>query len=103
MRSHFGRSFEREIVTCKYIFDVSRIDTTLGNPLWLFSPLHGWDGEYGNYRDWLRSYFKSDLNLLQRLGIAIQSLDLNRLPTLSGDFKHELQEILEQLRPKGRE
>lgn len=87
---------------CKYVFDVSRIDTTPGNPLSPFSPPHGWAGEHGSYRDWLRTRFKSDPNLRQRLGIAARSLNLNRPLAISGDFKHELLEILEQLRQKGR-
>lgn len=102
MRSRTGLYFEREVVTCKYVFDASRIDTSPGNPISPFSPPHGWDGEFGSYRDWLRTRFKSDPNLRQRLGIAVRSLNLNRQLTISGDFKIELQEILEQLRQKGR-
>jgi len=102
MRLLFGLCFEREVVMCKYIFDASRIDTTPGNSLSPFSPPHGWDSGTEHYRDWLRTRFKSDPNLRQRLGIAVRSLNLNRQLTISGDFKIELQEILEQLRQKGR-
>lgn len=87
---------------CQCVFDASRIDTSPGNPLSPFSPPHGWDGEYGYYRDWLRSRYKTDPNLRQRLGIATRSLNLNRPLTISGDFEAELHEILEQISHKGR-
>lgn len=95
MRSHFGLLFEREVVMCKYVFDASRIDTSPGNPLSPFSPPHGWDGEFGSYRDWLRTRFKSDPNLRQRLGIAVRAKSLNRNIHVFGTFRTELLEIVD--------
>lgn len=84
----------------KYVFDANRIDTTPGNPLSPFSPPHGWDSEFRSYRDWLRSRFKPDPNLRQRLGLAVRSLNLNRPVEITGEFQNDLMAILQSMQKK---
>ena len=87
---------------CQYVFDASRIDTSPGNPLSPFSPPHGWEGGKEHYRDWLRSEFRVNPNLRQRLGIAVRARSLNRDLHIVGSFSAELMEIIETFKQKGR-
>lgn len=86
----------------QYVFDASRIDTSPGNPLSPFSPPHGWEGGKEHYRDWLRSEFRVNPNLGQRLGIAVRARSLNREINVFGRFIMELLEIIETFGQKGR-
>lgn len=70
----------------RYVFNAYCLDTTPGNLSSPFSPPQGWNGDDGEYIKWLRSKFKVDPELRQRLGIAVRAYNLQRPLQLSGNF-----------------
>jgi len=80
-----------------YVFDASRLDTTLGAPSQMFSPPQGWEGDNVAYLSWLRSQFKSSHCFRQRLGCAARSSQLNRPPYIEGLFSKTLIFVINSL------
>jgi hypothetical protein len=86
-----------------YVFDASRIDTSPGNLLSPFSPPADWQGhDDRHYVQWLRSRYRVDPNLKQRLGIAIRAVRLHRPLEISGNYSQVLLEIIETFEQKRR-
>ncbi len=82
-----------------YVIDISIVDTTPGNSS-PFSPPIDWSGNFDDYLHWLRSRYRVDCFVRQRLGIAAKHYQQRRHQTFQGPYTKVLVEILDAINKK---
>lgn len=87
-------------MTWKFIEDVQTLDTEPGHPDSPFSPPADWEGGNTEYRNWLRSQFKTSPWVRQRLGIAARRYAKRETLDFQGRFGAVLPDILDSILKK---